>query len=156
MKKFLSVLIIVFICGVLSADICFTQIKDSDVIIGKEFYEQYANSKLSFRDVFWNVLYERVKLLGMMLLLCFTPLKEKVGILLLPTFSFVWGVFLYFPTGLFKTDQFFCGIIDWIFHIMCSNSSYYENCQCEKNVGQNSWFLISGSGNFEYCYHRPY
>ena len=94
MKKFLIVLIIIFICGIMSADICLTQIKDSAVLVGIDFYEQYANAKLAFKDVFWNVLYERAKLFGILLVLCFTPIKEKIGVVFAPVFSFVWGFFL--------------------------------------------------------------
>lgn len=94
MKKLLFVLIIIFICGVLSADICLKQIQESDIFIGSEVYEQYATSKIMFKDVFWNVFYERVKLFTGIVLLCFTPLKERLGIILAPIFSFIWGFFL--------------------------------------------------------------
>ena len=94
MKKFLIILIILFICGILSADVCMKQMKESSVIVGIEVYEQYANAKLIFKDVFWNMLYERLKLFVILFLLCFTPLKEKVGTLLAPVFSFIWGFFL--------------------------------------------------------------
>ena len=94
MKKFLIILIIFLICGILCADICFAQIKESDVILGKEFYERYSNSKIAFKDVFWNILYERIKLFGFIALLCFTPVKERIGVIALPIFSFVWGFFL--------------------------------------------------------------
>lgn len=94
MKKFLIVLIIIFICGVLSADVCIEQIQDSEVLVGLDFYKEYANTKLTFKDVFWNTLYERVKLFSVLLLLCFTPMKEKIMFFLAPVFSFVWGFFL--------------------------------------------------------------
>ena len=94
MKKFLIVSIIIFICGILSADVCLNQIRDSKVLIGLEFYKEYANAQLAFKDVFWNILYERMKLFGALLLLCFTPIKEKMGSILAPIFSFVWGFFL--------------------------------------------------------------
>lgn len=94
MKKFLIVLIIIFICGILSADVCIKQIEESQVLVGIDFYKEYANTKLAFKDVFWNILYERVKLFSVLLLLCFTPLKEKIGIILAPVFSYIWGFFL--------------------------------------------------------------
>ncbi len=94
MKKFLIVLIIIFICGILSADVCIEQIQDSAVLIGLDFYKEYANAKLAFKDVFWNILYERIKMFGVLLLLCFTPIKEKIGVILAPVFSFIWGFFL--------------------------------------------------------------
>ena len=94
MKKFLIILIIIFICGVLSADLCFAQIKDSNIILGKEFYVQYAKAKHVFKDILWNVVYERVKLLGLVFLFCVTPLKDKLSGVLLIIFSFAWGFFL--------------------------------------------------------------
>ena len=94
MKKFLVVLLIIFICGVLSADVCMKQLKESSVFLGLDFYEQYANSEIVFKNVFWNVLYERLKFFGILLLLCFTPIKEKMLFLLLPWFSFIWGFYL--------------------------------------------------------------
>ena len=94
MKKFLIILIIIFICGILSADICMQQMKESNAFIGLEGYKQYANAKLTFQHVFWNIMYERVKLLGIVVLLCFTPLKERMGLLLGAGFCFIWGFFL--------------------------------------------------------------
>lgn len=93
MKKFLIVLIIIFICGVLSADICMQQIKESNTFVGFEGYKQYANAKLLFQQVFWNIVYERIKLLGVVVLLCFTPLKERIGYFGGVLFSFIWGFF---------------------------------------------------------------
>ena len=94
MKKFLIVLMIIFICGVLSADVCLKQIKESNVFLSVDFYEQYANAKMTFKNVFWNILYERTKLFGILLVFSFTPIKEKLGILLLPLFSFIWGFYM--------------------------------------------------------------
>ena len=93
MKKFLIILIIIFICGVLSADTCLKQMKESDVLLGIEFYEQYANEGLKFKYVFWNIFYERMKALVLVLLLCFTPLKERLGSIIALGFSFFWGFY---------------------------------------------------------------
>lgn len=94
MKKFLIVLMIIFICGVLSADVCLKQIKESNVFLGVDFYEQYANAKMTFKNVFWNILYERAKLFGILLMFSFTPIKDKLAMLLLPMFSYVWGFYM--------------------------------------------------------------
>ena len=94
MKKFLVILIIIFICGILSADVCLKQMKESSVLVEMEVYEQYAHAKLTFKDVFWNILYERVKLFGVLILLCFTPIRERLGVILTTLFSFIWGFFL--------------------------------------------------------------
>lgn len=94
MKKFLIVLIILFICGVLIADIYLVKIEES-ILIGKgEFYKQYAFEKLVFKDIFWNMLYERIKYLSILVLLCFTPVKRKLSGMLISIFSFVWGFFV--------------------------------------------------------------
>lgn len=94
MKKFLIILIIIFICGILSADICLKEIKESEVLIGLELYEQYANTKQVFKAVFWNILYDRLKLFIGIGVLCFTPLKERIGLIMAPLFSFIWGFYL--------------------------------------------------------------
>ena len=94
MKKFLIILIIIFICGLLSADVCLKQIQDSSVFPGMDFYEQYATSKMVFKDVFWSVLYERIKLFAVLIMLCFMPVKERLALILAPIFCFGWGFFL--------------------------------------------------------------
>lgn len=94
MKKFVVILIIVLICGIISADICLKQLKESMVFVGKDFYVQYANANYSFKDIFWNIFYERIKLIGVIILFCFTPIRKKIGFLLAPLFCFAWGFFL--------------------------------------------------------------
>lgn len=94
MKKLILILIIVFIAGILSADVCLTQLKESAVVVNKDLYEQYANAKLAFKDVFWNLMYERLKLFIVLIILYFTPLKDYIGKIILPMFSFLWGFFL--------------------------------------------------------------
>ena len=94
MKKFLIILIIIFICGILSADVCLKEMKENSVFLEKDFYEQYAHVEKVFKNVFWHILYERTKIFFVLLIICFTPLKEKIGILLLPIFSYIWGFYL--------------------------------------------------------------
>ena len=94
MKKFLLMLLILFICGIISADLCIEELLNSKVLLDIEIYQGYANAKLAFRDVFWNVLYERTKLIVILMLLCFTPIREKISFLLISIFSFMWGFFL--------------------------------------------------------------
>ena len=94
MKKFLFILIIIFICGLLSADICLKQMQGSEVFVDLDVYERYATSKIYFKEVFLNLLYERIKIFIVIILLCFTVLKEKVGMLIAPLFSFMWGFFM--------------------------------------------------------------
>lgn len=93
MKKILLMLILFFICGFVSADICIEELRESNVLLQLEVYENYANAKLLFRDVFWNVFYERLKLFMILILLMFTPLCEKLSVILQSVFSFMWGFF---------------------------------------------------------------
>ena len=94
MKKFLFILIIIFICGVLSADICLKQMQESEVFIRLEAFERYATAQILFKDLFWSLIYERIKLFIIIILLCFTPLKERLGQIIAPVFCFIWGFFL--------------------------------------------------------------
>lgn len=87
-------LMILFICGIVSADVCLDIIKNSSVLMDLELYKSYANARLIYQDVFWNIFYERLKLFGFLFLLCFTPIRDKLGILVVSIFSFVWGFFI--------------------------------------------------------------
>ena len=94
MKKFFLMLIILFICGIISADVCVEIIKESSVLLDLETYKGYANAQLIYRDVFWNILYERIKLFAFLFLLCFTPLSSFLPILITSIFSYIWGFFI--------------------------------------------------------------
>ncbi len=94
MKKFLLMLLILFLCGVIGADLCIEKLANSNALLDIEMYEGYANANLAFQDVFWNILYERAKLVLILILLCFTPIKERISLILICIFSFAWGFFL--------------------------------------------------------------
>ncbi len=93
MKKFILMLLILFICGIISADLCIEKLVNSDSLLNIEIYKEYANAKFTFENVLWNVLYERAKLVVILILLCFTPIKDKIAVLFLSVFSFAWGFF---------------------------------------------------------------
>lgn len=94
MKKFLFILFILFVCGVLSADICLNQMQGREVLIDLTVFKQYATAKMTFTDMFWSLLYERLKLFIGVVLLCFTPFKERLCLVLILMFSFIWGFFM--------------------------------------------------------------
>ena len=94
MKKFFLMLTILFVCGIVSADVCIGIINESSVLLDMEVYRGYANAKLIYREVFWNILYERLKLFAFILLLYFTPLNHFLGVLLASIFSYIWGFFI--------------------------------------------------------------
>lgn len=87
-------LFIFFVCGMISADVGLDMISESSALIDLDKYIEYANANLVYKDVFWNILYERLKLFGFILLLCFTPIKKYLGMLLVSIFSFIWGFYI--------------------------------------------------------------
>lgn len=93
MKKFLLMLTILCVCGFVSADLCVATIQDKDIFLSQEQFIAYAYNETRFKDVFWSVLYERGKLLIGIILLMFTPLREKLSVILVSIFSFLFGFF---------------------------------------------------------------
>ena len=87
-------LAIIFISGIISADVCVDILKGSSVLLDLEIYKYYANAKLVYQDVFWNILYERIKLFAFITLLCFTPLRSYLVSIIVSVFSFIWGFFI--------------------------------------------------------------
>jgi len=87
-------LAIVFISGFISADICLDIIRDSKMLLDLETYKGYAYAKLVYQDVFWNILYERVKLVVFIILLYFTPIRNILSNILMILFSFMWGFYM--------------------------------------------------------------
>ena len=87
-------LIILFICGIVSADVCVNMIKESSVLVDLEMYKGYANAELLYQNVIWNILYERLKLFVFLFLLCFTPIREKLSVIIVSLFSFIWGFYM--------------------------------------------------------------
>lgn len=146
MKKFLLMLLILFICGIISADLCIEELINSKVILDIGVYQGYANAKLAFKDVFWNIFYERIKLIAIMILLCFTPLRDKISFLFISIFSFVWGFFFMsciaelgltgvvvgivsvFPHGIF-----YAGIL-FLFLQSSTHHSYHQRSRTAFNV----------------------
>lgn len=94
MKKSFFMLLILFICGIVSADVCMDILKEGNALLDVGMYERYANAQLVYQDIFWNILYERIKLFAFLLLLCFTPIRRFLGIVMISVFSFTWGFYI--------------------------------------------------------------
>ena len=86
-------LILFFICGFVSADLCMEELQESNVWLCLNIYEAYANAELVFKEIFWNLFYERLKLFFILTLWMFTPLKDKLVVILFSIFAFIWGFF---------------------------------------------------------------
>ena len=86
-------LIILFICGIISADICVDLLKAGSKLLDLGMYKTYANAQLVYHDIFWNIMYERIKLFGFVFLLCFTPVRRYISLLAICLFSFIWGFY---------------------------------------------------------------
>ena len=93
MKKFLIMLLLLFLCGLISGDVVTTGLKEESYILGIEVYKEYANTKQEFDDVFWQVLFERCKVLCFSILLFLTPVRERLPLLLAGLLAFCMGFF---------------------------------------------------------------
>lgn len=154
MKKFLFILIIIFICGVLSADVCLKQMQESQVLVGIEVYERYATAKMTFKSVFWTLFYERVKFYIGIILLCFTPLRERLGLIVAPVFSFIWGFFLMsciielgvagLVVGLVSVlpHGILYGAAIWMISGRSTKRSYYRKSNAMMNVGTYIFIIL--------------
>ena len=93
MKKLILALSIVFVCGIIAADICTNQILNADIVLSMDILKEYAYSKIVFNDVIWNLLYERLKQFVCILLCRITPLKNYIFIVLIGILLFCFGFF---------------------------------------------------------------
>ena len=94
MKRFLLVLAILFISGIIAADLCVQELQGKDILTGPEVFKGYAYSKVAFKNVVWNILYERGKLMVCLLILFLTPLRNKMPVIFFGVFSFCFGFFM--------------------------------------------------------------
>lgn len=94
MKRFLIVLALLFLSGVLVADLCIGQLQRENIWMNLELFKAYAYSNVTFKEVIWNMLYERGKLMIALIILGITPLRERLPIFFLSLFSFCFGFFL--------------------------------------------------------------
>ena len=146
MKKLFFMLAIVFISGLISADICHDLIEDSKILLNLEIYKSYAHANLVYRDVFWNILYERVKLIAFIILLYFTPIRNFLSNIVVILFSYMWGFYIMscilelgmagIIVGIFSVIPH--GILYGILIIMIllkgEGYTYYQNKQIVLNV----------------------
>lgn len=93
MKKILIMLLLLFLCGMISGDIIVGDLKEENVVLGMEVYKNYAYSKREFETVFWQILFERCKCLIFVVILALTPLRSKLPLVLVGIFTFTMGFF---------------------------------------------------------------
>lgn len=125
MKKSFIILVILFLSGIITADICIGGLQEDNIWMNLATFEEYATSKVAFKDVIWNMLYTRGKLMLCLMILGLTPWKEKMLAIFGCVFSFCFGFFAMrcimelgfvgiviaiasvFPHGLFYLGMFF-------------------------------------------------
>ena len=93
MKKILIMLLLLFLCGMISGDMITESLKGNNVLIGLDAYKVYAYSKPLFEEIFWQVLFERCKCLVFIIILVLTPLKRMIPGILSGIASFMLGFF---------------------------------------------------------------
>ena len=94
MKKMLFAFAIVFVCGVITADLSINKLLAPEIIIDSEYLKEYATSAIVFHDVIWNLVYERLKLFLVLLLLRVTPMKRYISFVLIMILLFCLGFFV--------------------------------------------------------------
>lgn len=93
MKKIILTLLILFVCGMFAADICIQNLVEQNIILSMEVFKEYAYSKIGFKDVIWNMIYDRTKQFLCLLLLRITPLREYIPLIILGILFFCLGFF---------------------------------------------------------------
>lgn len=93
MKKIWIMLLLLFLCGMISGDLIAESIKEDGVLLGIEVYKEYAYSKPVFEEVFWQILFERCKCLMIVTILIMTPLRKVIPLVLIGVAVFMLGFF---------------------------------------------------------------
>lgn len=94
MRRLFLILAILFISGLIAADICVGGLQGDNQWLTIDVFKEYAYSNVAFKDVIWNMLYERGKLIIGLAIIGFTPLRNKLPIFLMSIFSFCFGFFV--------------------------------------------------------------
>ncbi len=94
MKKILLILSLLFLMGVVVADVCTKHLFQTDILLTLDVLKNYAYADIIFHDVIWNLFYERLKLY-LFLSLCrmIAPIRNYINIILLAILAFCFGFF---------------------------------------------------------------
>mgnify|MGYP003308087247 FL=1 len=93
MKKSIFLLLLLLICGMVSADVLAIVSDFEDIVIGAKEYKAYAYSEVTFKEMFWKLLYARGKMLAMLALVSILPIREKILPLIGCLFTYGYGFF---------------------------------------------------------------
>lgn len=93
MKKSIFLWLLLLICGMISADVLAMISDFENIVINAEEYRAYAYAKVEFKEMFWKLLYERGKMLGILALISLLPTREKLLPLLACFFTYGYGIF---------------------------------------------------------------
>ena len=93
MKRIVLVLLLLLIGGMISAYILTEELNNESVMITAESYMVYAYAGITFKELFWSLLYERGKLLLLLAIISITPLRNKGLPVLIGVFIFGFGFF---------------------------------------------------------------
>ena len=94
MRKIWIMLLLLFICGMISGNFIAESLKEEGVLLGMEVYKEYAFAKPVFEEVFWQILFERCKCLLIVALFLLTPLRRMIPLILVSIATFMLGFFL--------------------------------------------------------------
>ena len=94
MRKIWIMLLLLFLCGMISGDFIAESLKEESVLLGMDVYKEYAYSKLVFEEIFWQILFERCKCLIIIVVLVLTPFRKILPLLLIGAVTFMLGFFI--------------------------------------------------------------
>ena len=119
MKRLVIVLLIVFLCGMICANVVTKGLAQEGVLLDEEFYKEYAVDKLVFETIFWQILIQRCKGLIRIIVLSLTPLKKWMPPILCIGATFVMGFFLMCNTMAMAGVGFLSAIATFIPMVGC-------------------------------------
>lgn len=93
MRKKIFLLLLLLICGMVSADVLAIMSDFENIVVGTEEYRAYAYAEVTFEEIFWKLFYERGKLLVTLALISVLPIREKILSVLVCIFTYGYGFF---------------------------------------------------------------
>ena len=122
MKKTFILFLILFLAGVLSAQLFGSEFLATYGFLNEYHLQSFAAAKIQKVDLFWNVLWERGKLFLFLTILLLTPARRAVPSItggLLSATAGLYGTACVMLFGIRGVGLFFCSLLpQWIFYFL--------------------------------------
>lgn len=122
MKKTFILFLILFLAGVLSAQLFGSEFLATYGFLNEYHLQSFAVARIEKVDLLWNVLWERGKLFLLLTVLLFTPTRRAVPAItggLLSATAGLYGAACVMLFGIRGVGLFFCSLFpQWIFYFL--------------------------------------